>query len=283
MKTGRSLLAVGCILGLLCCLAGAQKSSEPTRYKASGAKVVTQRNASTKTTASNAAAREQQARARLASKTRNAEKSSGSKRQPKASARKAANAAAAARPTEAAAPSGIRPPRPNRSDGLPQDYSSILERNLVRKLGWSGEPKRDPFQLVGVMVSDDTRRALLSHNGAALYVEVGADIGEGYTVASIERGAVELQGGALGPLNLALDRDVIGIRGAKSHTSVVAKAPQARVKKDGRWRPPKGTPGDKQWEMIMEREGVTWEDIKRDPERAGEIKESYSYIWEDDK
>ena len=33
----------------------------------------------------------------------------------------------------------------------------------------------------------------------------------------------------------------------------------------------------------MEREGVTWEDIKRDPERAGEIKESYSYIWEDDK
>jgi hypothetical protein len=284
MKAGRSLLVVGCALGLLCSLAGAQKSPEPARPKASGGKVVTQRSASAKTAVANAAAKEQQARARIAAKTRGVEKGLDSKRRVAAPVGKVASAVDAARPTDTESAPAMEPPRPTASGDMPQQYALILEGNLFRRLGWSGEPKRDPFQLVGVMVSKDARRALLSHNGSAFYVEVGAEVGEGYTVASIERGAVELQGGALGTLDLVLDRDVIGVKGARSHSSAVAKAPAARVeKKDGRWRPPKGTSGDQQWEMIMEREGVTWEDIKRNPERAGEIKESYSYIWEDGK
>jgi len=237
MRTRRSLLAVGCVLGLLCCLAGAQKSYDPTRAKESGGKTVTQRSASTKAAAASASADKQRAKAAAAAspeKSRIARKNQGARRPAKTSAAKAPGAGSAARPAEMDAPSAMQAPRPNTPSGLPPHYASILDGNLFRRLGWSGEPKRDPFQLVGVMVSDNTRRALLSHNGSAVYVDVGAEVGEGYTVASIERGAVELQGGALGPLNLALDRDVIGIKGAGSHNAAAAKAPEKRVKKDGR-------------------------------------------------
>ncbi|MEO2004447.1 MAG: hypothetical protein ABGY41_10135, partial [Candidatus Poribacteria bacterium] len=99
---------------------------------------------------------------------------------------------------------------------LPEYYAAIIDQNLFRKLGWHVEPERNPFTLVGVMVATEGSRALLVSNGSAKYVAVGEDAGAGYTVTSIERGTVEVEGGAQGKLTLVLDKDVIGVSGGKS-------------------------------------------------------------------
>ena len=173
--------------------------------------------------------------------------------------------------------------RSGRGGGLPERYASIVERNLFRKLGWSGEAKREPFQLVGVMVAGATGKALIGRNGSTVYVGGGDEVGDGYTVTRIQRGAVELSGDEGRNLNLTLDTGVVGVTGGGAHNAARRSPQQLQKKKDSRWRPPKGTPGEKQFEMILEREGLTWEDIKRNPQLAGEVKESYSYVWEDGK
>lgn len=168
---------------------------------------------------------------------------------------------------------------------LPEYYAAIIDQNLFRKLGWHVEPERNPFTLVGVMVAPKGSRALLVSNGSAKYVAVGEDAGAGYTVASIERGTVEVEGGAQGKLTLVLDKDVIGVSGGKSGGPAKERAlPKKKEKKrDLRWRPRKGASGEEQFAAILDREGYTWDDIKRNPELGGELKQTYSYVWEDDK
>ena len=177
------------------------------------------------------------------------------------------------------------PQRTQTPGDLPEYYAAIIDQNLFRKLGWHVEPERDPFTLVGVMVAAEGSRALLGSNGSARYVAVGEDAGAGYTVTSIERGTVEVEGGAQGKLTLVLDKDVIGVSGGGSGGPAKGRAPtkSKKKKRDLRWHPPKGASGGEQFAMILEREGYTWDDIKRNPELGGELKQTYSYVWEDDK
>ncbi len=276
MKQRLAVLVLGVLaaIGGTVFFAGAQG---PPRDPEAPATVTRKSAVGRRTEGAERRAREEQAR-RAKAPAKRADKSEAAKREK----------AAAAAPVR---PKANRPqrvdPRPGRGraarGGLPERYASIIDQNLFRKLGWGGEAKRDPFQLVGVMVAGDVRRALLGHNSSAVYAEVGNEVGEGYTVASIERGAVELTGGEQGKLSLALDTGVVAAKGGGPPKAAKARGPEKREKKDGRWRPPKGTPGNRQFEMILEREGLTWEDVKRNPQLAGEVKESYSYVWEDDK
>ena len=91
-------------------------------------------------------------------------------------------------------PSTPQAGRPQRTE-MPTGYEVIAEANLFRPLGWE-EPRDNPFGLAGIVQHPDGPRALVTRpdRPAGLYVLVGADVGDGYTVAAIDGRSVTLLG-----------------------------------------------------------------------------------------
>ena len=164
----------------------------------------------------------------------------------------------------------------------PERYRIIASQNIFRKLGWRPPQKQETVRLLGVTLSSAGNRALLSRNGQTHYVDEGKSIGGGDRLASVVRGAVEVEDSSGNRRTLQLDAKVLSVGApAKRRTERPPpnSAPRGKEERDTRWYPPRGASGDAIFEMIMEREGVTWDDIKRDPELAGEIKSRYTHVW----
>ncbi len=171
--------------------------------------------------------------------------------------------------------------------GYPERYSIIISKNLFRKLGWAPKPKQESINLFGVVVSRSGNRALLSYNGKTLYVREGESVGSSYKAASIARGSVVLEKESGERRTLKLDEKVMSAGAPALSPSKSVSASKRSVSsnekrtRDFRWRPPKGASGTEIFEMIMKREGYTWDDVKRNPELGGELKKEYSYVFEE--
>ncbi|MAF12138.1 hypothetical protein CMK11_16965 [Candidatus Poribacteria bacterium] len=197
-------------------------------------------------------------------------------------------------PTESKPPPPVSPDAPQERDrseaprrpgrereaGLPQRYRVIMHANLFRRLGWQ-EQHHNPFGLAGVVHRQDGAWALITKQGrpAGLYVEVGADVGDGYTVASIDGRSVKLVGGALGEVALELDGAVIGSRaeGGRAGPQRGKQGPSGKDK-DEKWYPVRGLPFMEIVQTILGREGLTMQDVENDRDLQESLKQKYQYL-----
>ena len=174
---------------------------------------------------------------------------------------------------------GQRPPHGRQEAGLPEQYQVIVEGNVFRRLGWQ-ETKHNPFGLAGVVHRPDGPRALITRQGspAGLYVEVGADVGDGYTVESIDGRSVKLVGGPLGEVTLGLDPGVIGSRGGGGGGPQAARKEGPEKGKGEKWYPVRGLPFMELVGTILGREGLTMQDVENDQDLANSLKKKYQYL-----
>ena len=162
---------------------------------------------------------------------------------------------------------------------LPERYEVIAEANLFRHLGWE-EARHNPFGLVGIVQRPNGPRALITRQGrpAGLYAEVGADVGDGYTVASIGRRSVKLIGGALGEVTLALDASIAGSRGGGHDQQARSEESAPDAVGDGRWRPVRGLSKEEVVNTILGREGFTLEEVLSNKELETRLEKKYGYL-----
>ncbi|MBT3269730.1 hypothetical protein HN371_21475 [Candidatus Poribacteria bacterium] len=173
-----------------------------------------------------------------------------------------------------------RPPRGQREGGLPERYQVIMEGNLFRRLGWQ-EQRHNPFGLAGVVHRQDGAWALITKQGrpAGLYVEVGADVGDGYTVSAIDGRSVKLVGGTLGEVTLELDGAVIGSRsgGGRPESRPTKQGPSDKGKGE-KWYPVRGLEFMELVGTILGREGLTMQDVENDRDLQQSLKKKYQYL-----
>lgn len=173
--------------------------------------------------------------------------------------------------------------------GYPERYSILSSKNLFRKLGWAPKPKQESINLTGVVVSESGNRALLSYNGKTLYVREGEPVGSDYKAASIARGSVVLEKESGEQRTVKLDEKFVSAGAPASSRSSAPKSVSTSKRsgssnqkrtREYRWMPPEGASGTDIFEMIMKREGFTWDDVKSNPELGGKLKREYSYVFE---
>ncbi|MEO2005865.1 MAG: hypothetical protein ABGY41_17415 [Candidatus Poribacteria bacterium] len=171
-------------------------------------------------------------------------------------------------------------PRERRSPGLPDEYKVIVDGNVFRKLGWQEPEKRNPFRLAGVVGRPSGARVLIVKEGraAGLYVEVGADVGDGYTVESIDGLSVTLAGGALGEVTLQLDPDVVGSRGGGGERQKKDRGPAPAKDDGGRWYPKRGMEFMQIVGEILKRENLTMQDVENDEYLQDTLRTKYQYL-----
>lgn len=181
-------------------------------------------------------------------------------------------------PQERARENRGRPER--RSLGLPDEYKAIVDGNVFRKLGWQEPEKHNPFRLAGVVGRPSGARALIVKEGRAggLYVEVGADVGDGYTVESIDGLSVKLVGGALGEVTLELDDGVVGSRGGGGEREKKDRGPAPAKDDGGRWYPKRGLEFMQLVGEILKRENLTMQDVENDEYLQETLKSKYQYL-----
>jgi hypothetical protein len=165
-----------------------------------------------------------------------------------------------------------------RDAGLPKQYEVIFQSNLFRRLGWE-EPRNNPFGLAGVVHRPDGSRALITRQGrpSGMYVEVGADVGDGYSVVSIAGRSVTIAGGPLGEIDLELDQGVIGSRGGGAG-SQQREQTQTKKYEAGRWYPARGLSFRDLVTEILDREGYTMQEVENDKELQQSLKGKYQYL-----
>ena len=100
-----------------------------------------------------------------------------------------------------------QPDPPSRDRSRRDYYRVITEQNLFRKLGW--EKPGNPFRLVGIVSWSTGARALLTRQGSnmGVYAAAGEEIGNGWTLVSIDGHSVKIQGEEMGEQTLELDLD----------------------------------------------------------------------------
>ncbi len=165
-----------------------------------------------------------------------------------------------------------------RDGGLPEQYDVILQGNVFRRLGWE-EPRHNPFGLAGVVHRPDGPRALITRQGQpnGMYVEVGADVGDGYSVVSITGRSVKIAGGPLGEIGLELDQGVIGSRGGGGE-SRQREDTATKKYEPGRWYPARGLSFQDLVVEILDREGYTMQEVENDRELQQSLKSKYQYL-----
>lgn len=165
-----------------------------------------------------------------------------------------------------------------KENGLPERYEIIAGANLFRRLGWE-ETWHSPFGLVGIVQRPDGPRALITrpNEPCGLYVQVGANVGDDYTVTSIDGRSVRLTGGAIGEIELELDPSVVGARGGSLPSSEAAPQRQDETG-DTRWYPVSGLSEKELILSILAHEGLTMEDMYSDPELAQKMGDKYEYL-----
>jgi hypothetical protein len=160
----------------------------------------------------------------------------------------------------------------------------IVEKNLFRRLGWGPEPPRNPFTLVGVITHGRTKKALLSRDGAGVYAAVGEDVGHGYKLASIDGYNAKLTGGPMGELTIELNQEMLGApssSGGGAPTVGKSAPPPSGEKKpqtQKRWYPRRGAPVTDIIREILEREGISWEQVEKDKDLQNKLKSKYQYL-----
>jgi len=110
-----------------------------------------------------------------------------------------------------------------------------------------------------------------------MYVGIGADVGDGYSVVSISGRSVKVAGGPLGEIDLELDQGVIGSKGGGAESRQREHTP-AKKYEAGRWYPARGLSFQDLVREILDREGYTMQEVENDRELQQSLKNKYQYL-----